>query len=493
MTPRVMASASDLRPLGGLLALIWALAAPGAFAQKPEKKDAKTKEPAKAEAPAIDPDDGAVTAWIVKRVLPISGDPVDDAVVLVQGGKIKRFGPRQDVDIPSFAKRVRRPRAVVCPGFVHPASFAYTASRRRNFAGRSSSGNKSAADGIDPTGAAAEALARQGYTTLVVLPTGGGMPGQGALVRPVKRREGLVAVSEVVREENAVLAMGFEPGTSSKKFWNDNLKKARKYLTDLAAFEKAKASGKKTDAKPKADKKDSKKKADDGKKTESKKKPEDAKKADAKKPAKSKKPDKPKEPSKDKKLMPLVDVLEGRLPGILGMSKASSFLHFASCFELEEAFRPAVLFKPSGFRRVLDAWRVLDQLKALKLPVILPADLTVVPGTTIRRVAQRTLLDAGVPVALVPGDSVARRAGGLRFQLMELVRHGVSTAQALRAVTLTPAEILGIQGRCGSVDEGKDADLLVFSGDPLAPTSRLLEVVVAGETVYQAADLEKKR
>ena len=97
------------------------------------------------------------------------------------------------------------------------------------------------------------------------------------------------------------------------------------------------------------------------------------------------------------------------------------------------------------------------------------------------------MLDAGIPLAFVPGpltrggDDIGTQ---FRFSLSELVRHGLREAEVLRAVTLTPAEILGIQGRCGSLEVGKDADILFFRGHPLAPTSRLMEVLVEGESVF---------
>ena len=60
----------------------------------------------------------------------------------------------------------------------------------------------------------------------------------------------------------------------------------------------------------------------------------------------------------------------------------------------------------------------------------------------------------------------------------------MSRDQAVRAVTLTPAEILGVADRVGSIDVGKDADLLVLSGDPVATTSRIERVIINGKTVY---------
>jgi len=66
------------------------------------------------------------------------------------------------------------------------------------------------------------------------------------------------------------------------------------------------------------------------------------------------------------------------------------------------------------------------------------------------------------------------------------VRHGMPCDEALKAITLTPAEILGVAERVGSLEKGKDADILILSGYPLAATSRIERVILSGKTVYQA-------
>jgi imidazolonepropionase-like amidohydrolase len=93
------------------------------------------------------------------------------------------------------------------------------------------------------------------------------------------------------------------------------------------------------------------------------------------------------------------------------------------------------------------------------------------------------LSKAGVKVAL---------ASNARTQSIDLltvatfcVRHGMPRDKALRAITLTPAEILGVADRVGSLEKGKDADILILSGDPLATTSRIEGVILNGRTVYQ--------
>jgi imidazolonepropionase-like amidohydrolase len=55
--------------------------------------------------------------------------------------------------------------------------------------------------------------------------------------------------------------------------------------------------------------------------------------------------------------------------------------------------------------------------------------------------------------------------------------------QVLRAITLTAAELAGIADRAGSIAVGKDADLVLWSGDPFAPASRPVRVWIRGEQV----------
>jgi imidazolonepropionase-like amidohydrolase len=57
--------------------------------------------------------------------------------------------------------------------------------------------------------------------------------------------------------------------------------------------------------------------------------------------------------------------------------------------------------------------------------------------------------------------------------------------EALKAITITPAEILGVAERVGSLEKGKDADIVVLSGDPLDVTTRVEKVILNGKTVYQ--------
>ncbi|WP_369699594.1 amidohydrolase family protein [Nesterenkonia sp. Act20] len=68
------------------------------------------------------------------------------------------------------------------------------------------------------------------------------------------------------------------------------------------------------------------------------------------------------------------------------------------------------------------------------------------------------------------------------------VREGMDPAEALKAVTLNPAEVLGVSDRIGSLEPGKDADLALWSGDPLDTRNRVLRTWIDGEQVYTHAE-----
>ena len=71
----------------------------------------------------------------------------------------------------------------------------------------------------------------------------------------------------------------------------------------------------------------------------------------------------------------------------------------------------------------------------------------------------------------------------LRDQAALAVRHGLPREEALRAVTSRAAALAGAGDRVGTLAPGRDADLVLFDGDPLEPSSRVLLVAVDGEVV----------
>ena len=125
-----------------------------------------------------------------------------------------------------------------------------------------------------------------------------------------------------------------------------------------------------------------------------------------------------------------------------------------------------------------------DELKKLGAQVLMPPVLGTETGTDILINEPAMLSAAGIEVGFILGDSKADTRN-LFFQLIDLVRHGLSRDTALLAVTLAPAKMLKIDDEVGSIKPGKQANLLLFSGDPLDPESQMLEVFYRGKQITE--------
>ena len=73
----------------------------------------------------------------------------------------------------------------------------------------------------------------------------------------------------------------------------------------------------------------------------------------------------------------------------------------------------------------------------------------------------------------------------LRTSAILAVKYGLDKDTALKSLTINAAEILGVSDRLGSISKGKDADLVILSGEPLQLTSRVEMVFINGNIVYQ--------
>ena len=99
--------------------------------------------------------------------------------------------------------------------------------------------------------------------------------------------------------------------------------------------------------------------------------------------------------------------------------------------------------------------------------------------------------DAGVPVSFYTGASSGSKFLPLHAALA--VRHGMSARTALAGLTSGAAKLFHIHGRVGSLEVGKDGDLVVFSGDPFDLSSRIVAVVVNGRVVHDARNGASKK
>ena len=96
------------------------------------------------------------------------------------------------------------------------------------------------------------------------------------------------------------------------------------------------------------------------------------------------------------------------------------------------------------------------------------------------------LLDAGVPTSLRSGyEGYVPKTRVVLFVASPGLGYGLSAEQALELVTTGPARILGIDGRVGFLEVGKDGDVALFDGDPVEYTSHATGVVIEGEMVSE--------
>jgi hypothetical protein len=133
----------------------------------------------------------------------------------------------------------------------------------------------------------------------------------------------------------------------------------------------------------------------------------------------------------------------------------------------------------------LGSWKVASLLKAKNVPVLvgpvaaLPAH-KLDPVDSGYFVAAR-LHRAGVRFAIVSDDSTNAR--NLPYHASLAAAHGLPRDEALKAITIYPAQILGLENRIGSLDVGKDADVLITTGDPLEIVTDVVGVLVNGKAV----------
>jgi imidazolonepropionase-like amidohydrolase len=178
------------------------------------------------------------------------------------------------------------------------------------------------------------------------------------------------------------------------------------------------------------------------------------------------------------------DVLQRVLQGRL-----AAFTTARSEQDIRTALRIADEF---GYRTVVDegqdAHLVADELAAAKVWVLVGApSAPAIAGTAAadgadpRFATPALLAQKGVPFVITTGTNLA--ALDLVREAMFAVRHGLSPAQALDAVTILPAKLLGIDDRKGSLAAGKDADFVVWSHDPFDPAATAIQVHIDGTEV----------
>ena len=378
------------------------------------------------------------------KVYGVNAAPIENATVLMRDGKIVAVGT--SVSIPEGALRVDASGKWVTPGIVNASTQlgavevgAVAATRDANARGHDAiAAAFTVYEGLNPASQLIPAAREDGITTVLVHPSNGLLAGQSAVVDLVSGSTS----DMVVRTSAAMVADLTDPrgaGTDSRGEMLLRLREifddARTYARRRADFDRAQT---RTFAASRLD------------------------------------------------LEALQPVLAGRLPLLVIVDKAS---------DIQAALKIARDF---GLKIIIgggaEAWMVAGELAAARVPVLTGA-MNNIPSSFnalgTRQENAALLRRAGVTVALIGnaggGNEETFNVRNVRYEAGNAVAYGMTWDDALKAVTLAPAQIFGVADRVGTLEAGKVANVVVWSGDPFEFSTRAEHVFVHGKEYHDVS------
>ncbi|NIT57692.1 MAG: amidohydrolase family protein, partial [Aliifodinibius sp.] len=166
-------------------------------------------------------------------------------------------------------------------------------------------------------------------------------------------------------------------------------------------------------------------------------------------------------PDKDLKLEALIPVLEGTIPLRVHSHRADDI---ANAVRIAEEFGVEITWE-----HATEGHRIADWIAEKGVPAVWGPSLTGRMKWEMRELDFKTptaLYNAGVKFA-IQTDALGKPIAFLPICAAMAVKHGLPKNEGLKAITIYPAEILGVSERVGSIEKGKDADIRIIDGDPL--------------------------
>jgi imidazolonepropionase-like amidohydrolase len=176
-------------------------------------------------------------------------------------------------------------------------------------------------------------------------------------------------------------------------------------------------------------------------------------------------------------------VYEGKTPLFANAITAAAIPHL---LKLLEPYKDVKLVLVAPGPALYETVELLATRPGLR--VIVRPGISLKPNTRDRIDAARLLHAAGLEFVFTQPATTADLLAAQDFPLFAvayLVRCGLPRKAALEALTARPAALLGLDKTHGTIEPGKSADLLIFTGDPLDPGSQLSRVLIGGRTVYE--------
>ena len=366
-------------------------------------------------------------------VYPVSGPKIENATVLIRDGRIAAVGA--NIAVPAGATRIDASGKWVTPGLIDGAGQmglreigAVQNTNEATLRGNEVAASFNVLEGINPASTLIAVNRMEGITTTLAVPNGSLIWGQAVLID----LDGATIEAMRVKSPAAMVADLSEgakdAGGGSRAGVPQRLRRvlndAREYATRRADYRRRQIQDLSASA------------------------------AD---------------------LEALQPVLRGELPLLVVANRRS---------DIETALRIAREYK---LRLILagaaEGWMIPDEIAAAGVPVLVePMDnIPSFDALGIRYENAPLLAKGGVKVALM--ETATENTRDLRQQAGNAVASGMTWEQALRAVTLTPAEILGVADRYGSLDAGKVANVVVWTGDPFDFSTGVEHVYIRGREI----------
>lgn len=413
-----------------------------------------------------------VLAIRVGRAETVSKGVIEHAVIFVEDGKIMTIG--EDLAIERGIPVLDRPEWTVVPGFVN----CYSRMGADSEGGEDMSPDVKASDELWPQADEYLELVKYGVTTLGIYPAGNGIPGLAVAVRTKARNK-----AEMILQDSAYLKVILRADSGSKKRITDGFKKADEYNEKV---KKAREKFDKDKEKKGAKKEDKKEEKPEEKKNALEDPKPEEKKDDAKK-------EEPKDgfvpPEPEAKVKAFVDLRAKSLRALVSITSAAEYLHWLDALGKEDIhwdLRCVVNIESDLFyvARKKDWDLDVDGIGDKKVHVVMEPRLSLTPGTMRTRNLALEFSNAGAKVVFIPrNDTLADHKNWL-VNVGEMVGSGLKRDQALRAITIEPAEVLGVDKRIGSLEKGKDANMVFLNGDPFESTTRIQAVMLDGKFVF---------
>ena len=364
------------------------------------------------------------------KIIPVAGDPIENGVILVRDGKITQIG--QNLRIPLNARVIDATGKVVIPGLVvaHNTQGMDQENERNPEVAYTT-----VLDSVDTGQAYFDDCRRNGITSVAVVPGNNTRIGGQAAVLKLRG----TYVSDMILKRSAGIKISLGPVQDESRMSHRNrlreaLKEVREYMKELEGKTGAAAL-----------------------------------------------PDVQREA--------MCRLLKGEIPAMVYVPEPMD-VAFALEFLKEYKLKGILVLGR-------DCYKAVDQIAQSGLPVVLDSEMVFWERNERTEEEKQVVVcqkfyEAGVKMTFQAGSGSPTGnligTNFMWFQAATAMKYGATAAEALRAITLTPAEMLGVEKFVGSLEAGKDADMAILSGDPLELNTWVETVIADGEVIYEMAE-----